>query len=364
MGRVELPFLVSDTDRHGNVRVYFRRHGKKLRIREAFGSPEFAARYQELLCATERGPLPPPAPGIGGKPLPNTLRWLAVRYFESAEFRSHDPTYQKKVRARLEAMLQEPIAPDRPELFSEFPLARLKLAHLKILRERKADKPGSADNRVKALKALFAWAVEADIAETNIARDLKKKTKFSLGHHTWTIEELEQYERRHAVGTKPRLALDLLSYTGVRRSDVVRLGRQFERDGRLEFRAQKTRKKRNADLSLRILPELRASIDACASQSMTYLLTEYGRPFTANGFGNYFKKCCVAAGLPENCSAHGVRKAAAARAAENGATASQLQALFGWLSLSEAERYTREARRRELADSGITMLSRRDGTGT
>ncbi|MEI9901164.1 MAG: hypothetical protein WDN31_14625 [Hyphomicrobium sp.] len=57
----------------------------------------------------------------------------------------------------------------------------------------------------------------------------------SKGHHTWTSEELEQFEARHPIGTKARLAFGLLIYTGVRRSDVVRLGRQHVRDGWLKF---------------------------------------------------------------------------------------------------------------------------------
>ena len=77
-------------------------------------------------------------------------------------------------------------------------------------------------------------------------------------------------------------------------------------------------------------------------RTLTFLITEYGRPFTAAGFGNWFRDRCNEAGL-ERCSAHGLRKAAATSLAENGATAHQLMAWFGWRSLKEAERYTRAA---------------------
>jgi hypothetical protein len=51
------------------------------------------------------------------------------------------------------------------------------------------------------------------------------------GFHSWTREEVEQFEARHLIGTKARLAMALLLYTGQRRSDVVLFGRQHVRDG-------------------------------------------------------------------------------------------------------------------------------------
>jgi len=55
-------------------------------------------------------------------------------------------------------------------------------------------------------------------------------------------------------------------------------------------------------------------------------------------------------------SAHGLRKAAATRAAENGATAHELMAIFGWVDIKEAELYTRAANRRRLAAQAMSKL--------
>ncbi len=96
-------------------------------------------------------------------------------------------------------------------------------------------------------------------------------------------------------------------------------------------------------------------LDASTLGTLTFLETEYGRPFAVAGFGNWFRDRCNEAGLPQ-CSAHGLRKAAATVAAENGATAHELMAIFGWLSLKEAERYTRAAERRKLAERGMGTL--------
>src|SRR5262252_2885550 len=65
---------------------------------------------------------------------------------------------------------------------------------------------------------------------------------------------------------------------------------------------------------------------------------------------------CNEAGLP-HCSAHGLRKAGAALAAENGATVHELMAIFGWLTMKEAERYTQGARRKNLARNAAKLLA-------
>jgi integrase len=59
---------------------------------------------------------------------------------------------------------------------------------------------------------------------TNPAREVKRVKYATDGWHTWTTDEVRQYEARHHIGTKARLALALLLYTGVRRSDLVTLG--------------------------------------------------------------------------------------------------------------------------------------------
>jgi integrase/recombinase XerD len=101
--------------------------------------------------------------------------------------------------------------------------------------------------------------------------------------------------------------------------------------------------------------DLAAIIAATPSGHMTFLTTEYGKPFSPNGFGNKFRKWCDQAGLPP-CSAHGLRKATATRLAEGGASAHEIMAITGHKSLEEVERYTREARKKTLADSGMAKF--------
>ena len=113
--------------------------------------------------------------------------------------------------------------------------------------------------------------------------------------------------------------LALLMFTGHRRSDVIRFGKQHAKGERLAFTQHKGRKRKPKKLTLPLLPPLRSIIDASPCGELTFLINDLGRPFTAAGFGNKFRDWCNQAGLP-HCSAHGVRKAGATIAAENGAT--------------------------------------------
>jgi integrase/recombinase XerD len=181
--------------------------------------------------------------------------------------------------------------------------------------------------------------------------------KSERGHHAWSIKEVQRYEDRHPIGSKARLALALLLYTACRREDAVRLGPQHLRNGRLQYRQAKNEHRHPIDMDVPVHADLDTAIAAAPSGQMTFLATKYGKPFTANGFGNAFKEWCREADLP-HCSAHGLRKATATRLAERGATAHEIMAITGHRTLDEVERYTRSARRAILADAAMAKLKR------
>jgi integrase len=350
----KLRYVIEDVDRHGNVRFYFRRKGrKKFRLRGTPGTPEFNAAYAEALAAQET-PIFETAVGQAAKP--NTWRWLCLRYLKSPEFRQLDPANtQRPRRGILESTWIEPTEPGSPVLIGNCPLERMDGKVVRVLRDRKENYPDAANNRLKAIRSVFSWGVENELVTANPARDVKRLRTRAGGYHTWTSEEIAQYERRHPVGTPARLAQSLLRYTGQRRADIVRLGRQHVRNGSLKFTQYKNRNRNPVQLELPILPELQRTIDASPTGEMTFLVTEYGRPFSAEGFGNRFREWCDEAGL-KHCSAHGLRKAAATTLAENGASAHQLMAWFGWKSLKEAERYTRAVDQKKLAASAEPLF--------
>lgn len=355
--KVKFPYTRSYRDRHGKLRVEYRRNAVTIPLRDAPGTTEFQAEYDKAKASFESGenfadPPPSSKPSVGG------LRWLCIEYFRSAEFEQLAPSTQRARRQVLEGMLQEPTRPGARFLFADFPLPRLAPEHVKVLRDRKKAFPQAANIRVKVLRGLFKWAIENNGkggVTRNPARDIPKLKVQGDGYHSWTEQERDQFLERHALGTKARLAYALLFHTGQRRSDVVRFGRQHAHNGKLRFTQQKNRRRKPMSLELPILPQLQQVLDASPVGDLTFLVSELGKPFTVAGFGNWFRARCNEAGLA-HCSPHGLRKAAATIAAENGATAHELMSIFGWLSIQEAERYTRAAGRKGLAERGMGRL--------
>jgi len=176
------------------------------------------------------------------------------------------------------------------------------------------------------------------------------------GFHTWTPGEVAKFEERHPVGTKARLALGLLLFTGTRRGDMVKLGRQHVKDDWLRFVPRKTLYKRQEISEKPWLSVLADLVAKSPCGNLTFLTTEYGRPFTAAGFGNWFRDRCNEATLP-HCAAHGLRKAGATLAAENGATTKQLMVMFDWSTPGQAEVYIEAANKKRLAREAMPLLA-------
>jgi integrase len=353
------PGCIEDRDRHGNFRVYYRTKGKpKVRLRGTPWTPDFMAKYE---AAKGEG-----SAAKAKRITPSTWRWLCTRYFaECADYLRYDDRQKYVRRGILEATFDEPITPGSPRFFRDIPISRMTANEIEVLRDRKLAVPEGANNRVKAIRAVFKWAVRKKgtdgkpLASHNPARDVPYlKSNNPTGYHTWTLEEVQQFEERHPIGTKARLALALLLLTGQRRSDITRLGRQHVRDGKITLTQCKGRNRKPTRLVLPILSALPQIIDASRCGQMTFLVTEHGRPFTDAGFGNWFRDRCVEAGVPGR--AHGLRKAGATIAANNGATAHQLMAMFGWRTLKMAEQYTRAADQQRLAEAAMHMLNTRE----
>jgi len=350
------PGCVEDQDRHGKIRIYYRSKGRpKVRLRGIPWTPEFMAQYE----AAKGEPIPAKTEGIS----PGTWRWLCVRYFsDCADFKRLDARVQRVRRQILEATFEEPIAPGSPKLFRDIPLPRMIPDAIEVLRDRKIHAPESANARLKAIRQVFKFGVKKKLAPSNPTRDVEYFKSASTGFPPWTLEHVQQFEARHPVGTKARLALAFLLFTGQRRSDIIRFGKQHTKSGKLTFTQFKGRNRKPKTLTLPILPALQRIIDATPCGDLTFLVNDWGRPFTDAGFGNWFRDRCVEAGVPGR--AHGLRKAGATIAANNGATSRQLMAIFGWDTLKEAERYTRNADQLRLAESAMHLLETPEQSGT
>ncbi|HEY3909478.1 MAG TPA: tyrosine-type recombinase/integrase [Stellaceae bacterium] len=360
-GTRDYKFVVEDVDRHGNVRVYFRRKGQpKIRLLSLPGSTEFEREYMRAYEGEAR-PTPrsaAAAAAAGAAPaLPGTMRWLCQQYYSSAAFQALGESTRKVRRGILDGICQSKTKTG--VAVGTLRYAIMEPHHVAKLRDEKATLPGAANARVKALRQLFMWASSPEYryADKNPAREVAYlKSNNPNGFRAWAEADVSKYEARHPIGTKARLALDLLRYTGVRRSDVVKLGPQMERGGKLIFTETKGRARIVKTHELPILLPLRASIDATPSGHLAYLVTAFGKPHTVKGFGNWFARRCREAGLDPGLSAHGLRKLGARRCAEAGATEHQLMALFGWASPKQAALYTRNASRARLEAAAAPLL--------
>lgn len=265
-------------------------------------------------------------------------------------------------RQIIEHCLREPVTPTSEDVFGDVPLDRLTAKAIKVLRDRKQELPAAANGRVKAFRQVFAWALEEEVTDLltfNPARDVKYRAAAGQGFHHWTPDEVEQFEKHFPIGTKARLAMALMLYTGQRRSDIVRFGRQHVRDGWLRFTQFKGRNHKPTTLEIPIVDDLRKIIEASPTGDLSFLVTEFGKPFTSNGFGNRMRTWCDEAGLPE-CSSHGLRKASAARLAEVGCTPHEIMAITGHTTMKEVERYTKGVRQRNLAQAAMLKFEARN----
>lgn len=356
-------YCVEDRDRHGNWRVYYRREGRKVRLQGLPWSDEFMAAYRAALdgvpppAANKPDTKAPPARPTRKPPTAGTWRWLCTEYFaKCSTYLRYDETTRDAYRRSLEGTFDEPIKPGSPRHFGDMPIAAMSDAAIRVLRDRKIKTPEAANLRLKTARAVYEWAVEEKLAKINPAASVKAFKSASTGHHTWTIDEVRRFEARHPVGTKPRLALALLLYTGARRSDAVLLGRQHvTKRGWLRWTAFKNRNRNPVEIEIPILPALQAIIDATPSGHLNFLTTKFGEPYTRAGFSGQFRDWCDQAGL-KHCSAHGLRKAGATIAGENGASELQLMAIYGWTDPKMATRYTQAARRKRLAGAAMGLL--------
>lgn len=308
--------------------VWYVRKGKgpRTRIRAAYGSPEFRAEYDAAIAGTpisERG-----------KPSVASLAWLWMRYRESTDWKS----LSMATRRQRENIMKHVINANGD-------LAYADVTKKKIVegRDRRSDTPAMARHFVNAMRKLFDWAVEADYVKENPADRVSAPKPKTNGHPVWTVDEIRLFIKKWPVGTRERLAFDLVFCTGLRRGDIVKLGRQHVGNGVISFNTGKT----GTPVKFPMLSPLAKSIEATPSNNLTFFVSEFGNPMTKESFGNWFGKVCKKTGVKG--TAHGVRKALSTLLAEHGATGKELDAVFAWEDPKTSAIYTRTADRGKLA---------------
>lgn len=339
MTKLMLRYVQSFEDRHGKQRYYFRRGSEKRTPLPGLpGSTEFMAAYQAALSGQgDRRQI-----GIE-RTKPGTFNALIVEYYTSAEFKTLAETTQSTYRGIIERFRAKN---------GDKHVSTLTTDAIQRMLDKQADRPVVANATLAMLRLLMRFAKSRRYRKDDPTIPLKKLRNRTDGFHTWTDDEIGQFERRWKPGTKERLALYLLLYTAQRRSDVVRMGRQHVKGDLILVTQQKTGTK----LSIPIHPALAAELRQVPKDQLTFLQTSHGKPFTAPGFTNWFFERAQSAGLPKGCSPHGLRKAASRRLAEAGMSASVIQSITGHKTLVEVSRYTAAADQEARARQAVAAL--------
>ena len=333
----ELRYLRKKRGRGGKIHLYYEEPGKaRVALRGPVGSPEFIADYR---AAQNAAPLPKQE-----RVQPYTLAALITAYQGGLYFRTGLKETTKAVQRRLLGRLAS--------AYGDGDMRDISATDITIMVEKLAGGPSAARNFYKLTSQLCKHAVKLGWRADNPSRDIERP-KSRGTRHCWTDGEIDMYRERWPVGTRQRLAFDLLLLSGQRKGDIVRLTPDNIKGGTLHILQEKT----GVEVDAPLAAELRASISASATGLRYVLVSTKGGPYGSKAFCGVFSDWCDAAKLPDRCSAHGLRSAFARRMAESGATAHEIMSCGGWATLAEVERYTKAADRKLLAVSGMAKTA-------
>jgi integrase len=335
-----LPYIKPERNRQGRITYwYFRRAGRRWRLPGEHGSAEFLAAYARLKEATE--------PKRSSKPLqpfpPKSVGHLVTDYVASPEFCNLKPSSQRVYRLVLDWLV---------EANGRDAVALIERQNIKRWRDARSKTPGMANMLVNVLRRLLTYAVDNDYRRDNPA--LRIKT-FKLGEHrAWTREELAAYEARWAPGTMQRRAYALARYTGQRCGDVAGMTRAHCQDGAIRVKQQKT----GTELWVAEHRELTAELARGPQDHMSLLTKVDGGSFDGESLRQWVAAAIEAAGLPDDCVMHGLRKVAACDLADAGCSVHEIMSVTGHTSLKEVARYTKAANQKRLSQAAILKLER------
>ena len=311
------PHLHREISRHGRPRWYFRRgHGPRVRLPGDYGSAEFLSAYDQALGGGAKAHKSPPS---------GSFAWGLSLYRGSQAWGALSPATRHQ---------RDNIFSRIVKTHGETPIAAWKRGDIAAGRDKRAATPAAAKHFVAAMRGLFRWLVEsglvADDPTTGVAV-VRAKTE---GFPVWDEQDEARFRARWALGTRERVAFEVLRGTGLRRGDAVRVGRPHVRDGVIRIATEKTGER----VAVVVSAVLAEAIAAGPCGDLTFICGDGGKPMVKEAFGNWFREACAAAGVTK--SAHGLRKAAATADALAGWSDAELDSKFGWRGRKMASLYT------------------------
>jgi integrase len=349
----------------GGTYHYFRhRSGVSGRLPGREGSAEYIAQYEKLIAAAERrAPLPARADGRPIRlPFPvGSLGWTAARFMSHDDFKKRrKPGTQVAYRAMIDTLIDSDIA--------RIPLAGLNRQHVRNYCNQVEEKRGRSRGDHAALIVSVLWrfadqrlSKECKIGDrTNPTRN-RERTYKAEPRRAWPVSLQKQFY--HGAPPHLQLAFSLLLYTGQRRGDVVKMQwRDIERDDDghqwLMVHAQE---KTGESVPIPMHRDLRIALakNGAGPKSDYILVTAARRRYDKTALTKAVQKRLIEIGeKPSKYTLHGLRKAAAVRMAEAGATVQQLMSVFGWKTPIMALYYCREANKRKLNREAWSLWER------
>lgn len=334
----KLPPHVETVTAKGRTYLYFRRgKGARVRLPNDPNSDDFRAAYAAALTGNVEA-----RKAQREQAAPGTLGALILSYQQSASYIELRETTRKGYASRIEALRATHAHRTLAGMTREGIVTKILSPY--------AGRPGAALSILKMLRILIRHAIDIGWLRHDPSLGIKRPKTGEI--RSWTDDEIAQFEAHWPIGTRERLAFAIMLYTGQRRSDVHRMTWAATTEATVTLTQQKT----GARLVIPLHSELRKILAASPREHVTILNTTLGRPFTVDGFSQFMRDAIAGAGLPLECQPHGLRKAAGRRLAEAGCSAREIMSILGHKTLSEAERYTRDADQARLAEAAIVRL--------
>lgn len=345
MTKLPLKYVNEYTDRHGRKRRYFRRKGgKNLPLHGLPGSAEFNSAY-EAYIGNQPAPVKHQLDGSFGK--------LIDEYLDSAWFKQNLKTSSQRNYRSILVKLQAEHGHRAVAAITSDAVER-------IIDKIGTNTPAMANLTKAVLRRLMTFAVKRKHVQFNPAAGMES---FDMGEHwCWTEQELAQFEQRWPLGTRQRLAYEVLLCTTQRISDAAEMTRTKITteivDGIKIKLMHVIQIKTGVELNLPLLPELEAAMKAYPTKGLALIGSKRtGEPITVGSVSDLMSDAIDKAGLPERCVSHGLRKASMRRMAELGFSTHQIAAWSGHKTLREIEHYTKAAAQKKMAMAGAGIMA-------
>lgn len=337
MPREPLPNLYRETKR-GKPAWYFRvGKGPRTRIRGAYSSAEFKAAYDAAAAGNGK-------PERTRGPVEGSVSWALALYRKSQAWAALSLATRRQ---------RDNIFKHVESAYGATAVKAISRADIVASRDKRADRPAAARHFVDAMRGMFEWLVDAEMLRVDPTAGVKVAKVETEGFAPWTADDVAAFRNRWPLGTRERVAFEVLRQTGLRRGDAVCVGCPHLKDGVIRIQTEKT----GTWVAIAASDTLLAAIAAGPCGELTFIAGERGLPMTKESFGNWFREIANLAGIAK--SAHGLRKARATERALDGYSDAELDAEFGWTGRKMASLYTKAASRERLSLAAAERVKQR-----